>query len=412
MRIIHAHKYFHSRDGASRYMQGLMRLEERAGHTVIPFAMHDPRNDPTPWSTYFVSPLDTSHLARGLGAVRQFGRALWSKEAKFKMGRLLDDFRPDVVHVHNLYTHLSPSVLAACKERNIPVVMTVNDYGIVSANYGLWDGAQPIEPDHAGIWSTTRSRFIKHSMVASLAVASIFKLQRLWHLYESTVDVFVPCSNFVRDAMIAVGYPGDRIVVQNLFAEPFMVDEAFAASRKRNFILFAGRLEEYKGAQTLIEAARARPLVEVKIAGTGPQEASLRELAKDCPNVTFLGFVPSRQLWSLMREAAVVVVPSIWYEPFGLVAIEAMAQATPVIVSDRGGLPEIVVDGVSGLVFKAGKAKDLGAKIDLLLSDGLRRQTMGQAARERAWAISNPQDHLAKIVNLYIKVIAGSHIHR
>ncbi|MCR4312319.1 MAG: glycosyltransferase, partial [Candidatus Uhrbacteria bacterium] len=114
----------------------------------------------------------------------------------------------------------------------------------------------------------------------------------------------------------------------------------------------------------------------------------------------------------LMRRAAVVVVPSMWYEPFGLVAVEAMAQSTPVIVSDRGGLPEIVQDGVSGLVFKAGDAKDLQKKLGSLLGDAPRRQTMGKAARERAWKVSNPQDHLANILDLYIKVGAEPHIHR
>ncbi|KKW30239.1 MAG: Glycosyl transferase group 1 [Candidatus Uhrbacteria bacterium GW2011_GWD2_52_7] len=393
-------------------MQGLMKLEERAGHTAIPFAMHDAKNDGTPWSRYFVSPLDTSRPHWGLGALSQAKRALWSTEAKTKMGRLIDDFRPDVVHAHNLYTHLSPSPLAACKERGVPVVMTVNDYGIVSANYGLWGNGRPVDPQRAGILSTTRSRFIKHSAVASFTLASLFAFQRLWKMYESYVDVFVPCSQFVRDALITVGYPADRIVVQHLFAEPFMVDEAYPAERKKKFVLFAGRLEDYKGVQTLIEAGRALPDVEIRIVGTGPQEAMFRKMAGSAANIRFVGFVPGRQLWGMMREAVAVVVPSIWYEPFGLVAVEAMAQSTPVIVSDRGGLPEIVQDGVSGLVFKGGDAKDLRKKIELLLGDAKKCQTMGKAARERAWAISNPQEHLAKIIDLYIKVQAGPNIHR
>lgn len=403
MRIVHAHKYFHSYDGASRYMQSLMKLEERAGHTVVPFAMHDPRNSPTPWSRYFVSALDTSRVGRGLGAFSQLGRALWSREAKRNMGSLLDDFRPDVVHAHNLYTHLSPSPLAACRERNVPVVMTVNDYGIVSANYGLWSGTKPIAPEHSGIWSTTRSRFIKHSALASFALSTVFALSRMRKTYIDLVDVFLPCSNFVRDAMIAVGYPAERIVVQNLFAEPFMVGDAYSAKRKGDFVLFAGRLEAYKGAATLIDAVKGTD-ISLKIAGTGPQEAELRRLAAGAANVEFLGFVPSRRLWELMRQAQAVVVPSMWYEPFGLVAVEAMAQSTPVIVSDRGGLPEIVEDGVSGLVFKAGNPKDLRKKIELLLGDPKKREKIGAAGHERAMAISSPQEHLARILDMYMQV--------
>lgn len=411
MRIIHAHKYYHSRDGASRYMQGLMRLQERAGNTVVPFAMHDPRNDPTPWSRYFVSSLDTVSAGRGLGAARQFGRALWSTEAKRKMGELLDDFRPDIVHAHNLYTHLSPSPLAACKERGIPVVMTTNDFGVVSANYALWDGRQPVDPRQAGIWSTTRMRFAKGSFAASFALASIFAFQRTWKMYERYVDLFLPCSNFVRDALVAVGYPAERIVVANLFAEPFMVDDAYPAERRGDYVLFAGRLESYKGPQTLIEAMKGLPDIKLKIAGTGPEEAKLREMAKGMKNVEFLGFVASSNLWDLMRHAACVVVPSIWYEPFGLVAVEAMAQSTPIIVSDRGGLAEIVEEGISGLHFQAGDAKDLRKKLTDLLENRGRLEAMGKAARNRAWEISNPQAHLAKILELYSKLIAEPHIH-
>lgn len=405
MRIVHVHKYFHSFDGASRYMQSLMKLEERAGHTVVPFAMHDPRNSPTPWSRYFVSALDTSHVGRGLGAFAQLRRAWWSREAERKMGKLLDDFRPDVVHVHNVYTHLSPSPLAACKARNIPVVMTVNDYGIVSANYGLWNGHDPIAPNRAGIWSTTRSRFIKHSALASFVLSTMFVLSRMRKTYADLVDVFVPCSHFVRDAMIAVGYPAEKIVVQHLFAEPFMVDDAYSAKRRGDFVLFAGRLESYKGAATLIAAVKGTN-VNVKIAGTGPQEQELRKLAQGSLNIEFLGFVPSRPLWELMRQAQAVVVPSVWYEPFGLVAVEAMAQGTPVIVSDRGGLPEIVEDGVSGLVFKAGNAKSLKKQLDVLLGSPKKREKIGAAGRERAMAISNPQEHLAKILEIYSSLTA------
>ena len=406
MIIVHAHKYFHSQDGASRYMQGLMRLEERAGHTVVPFAMRDPRNDPTPWSRYFVSSLDTSRVVWGAAALQQFSRARWSREAEAKMGELLDDVQPDVVHAHNLYTHLSPSPLAACKARGVPVVMTVNDYGIVSANYMLWNGRRPMDPRHAGVLASTRSHFAKGSYAASFALASLFAFGRTWRLYRDLVDMFVPCSNFVREALIAVGYPADRIAVVNLLAEPLLVDDAYPAERRGDFVLFAGRLETYKGAHVLIEAMRGMRGVPLKIAGTGPAEAALREAAKGMSNVEFLGFVGSHRLWDLMRRAACLVVPSLWNEPFGLVAVEAMAQSTTVIVSDRGGLPEIVEHGVSGFVVPAGNAKELRKHIGLLLNDPVRREAMGKAARDRAGEVSNPQAHLAKIIEIYTKVTA------
>src|SRR3989338_2872839 len=111
MKIIHAHKYFYERAGAERYMFDLMELEERAGHTVAPFCMHYPKNKPSPWSEFFVSELLTEDRAGNpILAFKQLKRALWSREAYQKMARLLDAFEPDVVHIHNIYTHLSPSI--------------------------------------------------------------------------------------------------------------------------------------------------------------------------------------------------------------------------------------------------------------------------------------------------------------
>lgn len=401
MRIIQAHKYYYLRAGAERYMLGLSKLLEEQGHTVAPFAMQYPKNLPTPWDEFFVSEIKTQGIGRGFGAVKQFTRALWSSEAKKKIGKLLDVFEPDIVHAHNLYTHLSPSVLAACNARNIPVVMTIHDYAFLSANYALWAGEDVMDLSRLGIFSTAKTRFIKNSYLATFALSFIQRLQFHLNLYDRYINHYFVSSNFMQDLMIENGFKKDKISIERLFLEDMPIN----AQQDEGYILCVGRLEKYKGVHTLIEVMKDYPNANLKIAGTGEYESELRSLAKGMKNVEFLGFVSGAALWNLMAKARVAVVPSIWYEPFGLVAMEAMSQATPVITSDRGGLAEIVEEGISGTHFKAGNVDHLSSVLKEFIHDPSHAASMGEAARVRANQISNPHKHVERIIDRYKRLI-------
>jgi len=411
MRIIHVHKYFHSRDGASRNARGLMRLQEEAGHTVAPFAMHDERNEPTPWSEYFVSNLETKNVVIGVSAFRQLGRALWSIEAAKKFGKMLDVFRPDIVHVHNIYTHLSPSVLHEAKKRGIPMVMTVHDYALMSANYSLWDEKKmkSMSLDDIGIFATAKTKYVKGSFLGTLVLEMILKFHQMLNVYDGAISHYITYSNFVRDVMIASGIPKEKITVMHAFAEPLMRLDPLrlplvkGEGNQGPFVLFAGRLESYKGVHVLIEALKYLPAtIQIKIVGVGPDEARLKMIVGKEKRVEFLGFVPGNELWKMMAQAAVVVVPSIWNEPYGLVALEAMCQGTPIIVAKSGGLPEIIGDSEAGIAVPAGDAKALARAISSIVAHPDRAKTMGKAARERAKEIGDPQAHLAKVMELYM----------
>lgn len=403
MKILHAHKYFHLRRGAERYMLGLMRLQEQAGHIVAPFSMHYPHNLPSTWEEFFVSEINTeAGVGRGLNAWRQFRRAWWSREAERKMEAMLEAFQPDIVHVHNIYTQISPSILRPCRKRKIPVVMTLHDYALVSANYALWAGDRPMDLNHLGLFETARTKYIKNSYLATLASAFIQKWHQFFKTYQRSVDLFLPVSNFVREVYAHAGFNENQLEV----VYPFANLPQAKPVKDQGYILYVGSLEKNKGVQTLIEAMRTFPGVPLKIAGQGPAEQELKDLARDLPGVEFLGFVAGEALTELMSAAQAVVVPSIWYEPFGLVAVEAMSCGTPVIVSDRGGLPEIVEHGLSGRVFKAGDANDLRDRIKEILFDDHLVQALGEVAQERARALADPAAHLERILSIYSRIIA------
>jgi Glycosyltransferase Family 4 len=177
MRILHINKYNHERDGVGRYMHDIMRLADAEGHATAVLAMHYPTNNPSPWEDFFVSNLETSHPARGIGALRQLARTVWSYEAYKKTRAIIAAFQPDVIHAHNLYTHLSPAVLTAARHARIPVVLTAHDYGYISANYGLFDGRKPLAASAS--WSTIiKTKSIKHSALATAAVDAVVRVQK------------------------------------------------------------------------------------------------------------------------------------------------------------------------------------------------------------------------------------------
>jgi glycosyltransferase involved in cell wall biosynthesis len=411
MRILHVHKYFHSRDGGSRYEQALMRLQEEAGHTVAPFAMHDSRNSPSPWGEFFVSNLDTRKASFGLGAFHQLFRALWSREAAQKFDRLLDAFRPDVIHVHNIYTQISPSVLAVAKRHGIPVVMSVHDYALVSANYSLWNKDRSMDLRHVGIWATARTKYIKGSFLATLLLELVLKFHHFIGAYDGAISRYLVSAHFMRDVLMRAGFDEKKFSMVGALAEPLMKESKDRGvvgmkSAKEKMVLFAGRLETYKGAQVLIESVKHLSKdIRIVIAGTGPDESRLKAMAGRDDRVTFLGFVPGDRLWEMMREAAVVVVPSVWAEVYGLVALEAMSQGTPVIVAKSGGLPEVVGDSKAGIVVPPGDAKALARAIERVLGDAGLAAAMGKAAYERAWEVGNPQAHLEEIMKVYSEVM-------
>lgn len=379
-------------------MVELMRLQEADGHTVAPFAMHDPRNIPTPWDNYFVSNLETKRVARGLGAVKQLGRALWSREAASKMDKMLHDFDPDVVHVHNIYNHLSPSILSVCRRRGVPVVMTVHDYSLLSANYALWTGENVLQ--WRGLFSTTATRFAKGSLSASFALSLVHAAHRLMGAYRP-IEKFMVFSHFMEQELVRSGWERRSIVELFPFSAPLLRRLVPEKVKSRQGVLFAGRLEPYKGIAVLLAAAKKMPEVDFLFAGKGSQEGLVQRAAEQQPNVKYLGFLEDEEMWQQMASAQVVAVPSLWAEPFGLVALEALVIGTPILVSDRGALPELVRDNSFGRIFKADDPGDFVRQLKKFLATPGTAEAMGKKGREWAKKMADPAKHLQRVMAVY-----------
>lgn len=350
MRILHINKYNHERDGVGRYMHDIMRLADTHGHTTAILAMRHSKNNPSPWEHFFVSNLETARIGRGFNALRQLARTLWSYEAYKKTRAIISAFKPDVIHAHNLYTHLSPSVLSAAKDMGIPVVLTAHDYGYISANYGLFDGVAPISA-RASWYEVVKTRCIKKSALVTGIVDAVVRIQKKIGMWTNGVTHILTASEAVRRALIEGGYRESLIRSVPLPSGTSGVYEGKTPMLHRvQRIIFASRFEAYKGIDVVTELVRRMPDVQFVCIGHGAEEERMRILAAKVKNLNIISVLPPRELWEMIRVSAGVIVPSCWPEPFGLVALEALALGTPAIVSSLGGLSEIVEHGVSGFV--------------------------------------------------------------
>ena len=414
MNIIQANKHYYHRSGADNYIFGLTELLEEHGHTVIPYAMQHKKNLRSPWESLFPGYIQTKTPGISFDALRTVGRGIYSFEARNNMYRLIRESRPDLCHIHNIYAQISPSILDALRDRKIPTVMTVHDYHLVAPNYMLWSRNRIEDWSRAGLLRSTLSRYHKNSYAASFAQSLTFKIHSWRRSYQKGIDLFITPTDFVRQKMIDSGFGPDRIRTIPHFIEcpsPFRRRGLSLLSREEGlgggsaYVLFAGRLVSEKGADVLIRAMEQLPGIKCKIVGSGSELSNLREQARNMNNVEFMGWQTSEQLWDLYRGARAVVVPSLWYEVFGLVALEAMACGTPVIASDIGGLPEVVQDGVTGRLFPAGDVQALAQCIADLVQHPDQAEQYSQAALDRVKQEHNPNLHYNRIMQAYRDVL-------
>src|SRR3989338_8425594 len=266
MKIIQAHKYYWHRDGAANYVLDWSRILHERGHEVAPFAMQGLENLPSPWSRYFIA--ETNLRSPDLSPwylAKAAGRFFYSFEAKQKFTELCEAFKPEILHVHNLYHHLSTAPLEVALARKIPVVMTIHDYALLSSNYSL---------------SPRGTSYYPHSFPARLFAHTSFLFERWRGVYEKTVRYFIAPSQFVKDLFVESGFPAERLRVIPYFVSPVLMDASSHASGPPYF-LYVGRLSPEKGVAVLLQAlARLGPEFYLKIVGSGPQDRELKILTE------------------------------------------------------------------------------------------------------------------------------------
>ena len=387
MRILLSNKFYYRRGGDCIYMLNLEQLLKAHGHDVAVFAMDYPENIETPWRKYF--PRNMSKL---MALTRPFG----SREVKSKFNKLLDDFRPDVVHLNNIHTQLSPVIAELAHIRGIRVVWTLHDYKLLCPRYDcLRDGKTVCEQCFNGDKTPCRTyRCMKGSRLASevgYREAVMWNRERL----EAYTDLFICPSRFMAEKMAQGGFRKDKLKVLCNFidVEKCRKDDY----SKDDYYCYVGRLSHEKGVATLVEAASRLPY-RLKVIGGGPLLEQLKiknEQLKD--NVEFLGYKQWEEIKEIAGRARFTVIPSEWYENNPLSVIEAECIGTPVLGARIGGIPELISDGVNGMTFESGNAVGLAEKIKDMFAETFDYKAIAEAAMKRY----NAENYYNEIMKIY-----------
>ena len=402
MRILHVNKFLYRRGGAESYMLDLARLQADAGHTVEFFAMAHPDNLPSRYAAHFPGHVELEPPpARPDQRVAATTRMLWSPEARRGMDHVLEAFNPDIVHLHNIYHQLSPSVLRPLAERQVPAVMTLHDYKLVCPTYLLLAQGRVCEACLDGHFRHAVSRRCKGgSLGASAVLALESAVHRRARAYDP-VQVFICISRFQAGKMAEGGVYPDRLALL-----PGFVDTRGLSPRAGpgSGIVYAGRLSSEKGVDVLIEAVGRLRASRLELVGDGPERGRLEALAaaRAPGRVGFHGRVPRERVLELVSAAAVAVMPSRCHDNQPMAILEAFACGVPVVATSLGGMPELT-EGGAGVTVPPDDPDALAGAVGRLLRDSAAAAAMGRAARARAEQAFSPDRHLAGLERLYAR---------
>ncbi len=403
MKVIQANKFYFLKGGAEKYMLEVSDWLGSHGHEVVPFAMEHPDNIKTPYARLFPSHVFTEKTSFGWQGIRTISRMIYSIEARRKLATLIRETKPDICHIHNIYTQISPSILHTLHVERMPVVMTVHDHHLVSPQYNVWAHGCGKNHRDSGMVKATTSRFHKGSFLATFAQAGVHKLHKRMKLYSKNVDLFIAPTMYMKRQLVRGGIPAQKIRVNHYGISARAIEPHFKSD---GYFLFVGRLSEEKGVETIVRLAKMLPDIRFKIVGRGPDATHLHRLGHGMNNLQFLGFRVGDELKELYKNAAAMLLPSRVHEVSPLSVLEAMAAGTPVIASDVGGVPELVEDRRAGFLVKPIDLNSWAEAIMRIAYDNDLRDQMSRAARHRIETHFKPTDHYDRLLRVYEEAIA------
>ena len=384
MRILLVHNRYQQYGGEDTVVEAEAQLLRDAGHEVDSFFVH---ND------------DIHGLGSKLAAA---ALTTYNPQSRARLRARLRSRRPDVVHAHNIFPRLTPSIFDACRDERVPSVMTLHNYRLGCANGLLFRDGQPCEDCLSGTaFNAVRHRCYRGSRMGSAVVASMIGYHRQAGTWRDKVSRFIALTKFARTRLVRAGLPADKIRIKpNFVSDPL---EGPALSAPGTTALYVGRLSVEKGLRTLIAAWRGIDM-PLRIVGDGPLRGELERAAP--ANVTFLGHLDRGPVFGEIARAAFLVVPSIWYEGFPMTVVEAMAMGRPIVASAIGGLAEIIADGQEGVHFRPGDADDLRRAVEHLRAAPAAGAKMGAAARARYLLQLSPESNARMLDDIYAELLA------
>jgi glycosyltransferase involved in cell wall biosynthesis len=388
VKVLVVHNRYQHAGGEDVVVEQECHMLRNAGHEVI---------------TYLRSNDEIKSFSR-LQRLALIPRTVWATDTRREFKALLERERPGIVHVHNTFVMISPSIFSACEEAGIPVVHTLHNYRLMCPT-GLFyrDGHVCEECVQMSLWSGIRHGCYHDSGAATAVVAGMIAVHRRLHTWSQPSHFYIALSQFARQKFVDSGLPEERIFVKPNFVHP---DPGLPSDREQ-YAVFAGRLSAEKRVDNLLHAwERSNSHFPLLILGDGPERPGLEEAARhrNLSGIDFKGRVPRAQVIEIVRKARFLVFPSELYENFPVAIVEAFACGTSVVCSRMGAMQEIVSDGSTGLLFAPGQVDDLAEKMDWAWAHPDQMNKMGRQARREYETKYTAETNYQLLMDIYNQV--------
>ncbi len=343
MKVLLIHNFYLEPGGEDQVFSAEGDLLREHGHTVIHYTMHN--------KTIVKQP-----------ALTRMKSVLWNPLSYLHIRQLIQQHRPDVAHFHNIFPLISPSGYYAAHAEKVPIVQTLHNYRMFCLN-GIFFRDQHVCLDCFGKlipWPGVKHTCYRRSRLASLGAMSALVLHRLLKTWKTHVDQFIALTEFSRNVYLEGGIDPDRITLK----PNFLQKDPEIGTGLGGYALFVGRLVPEKGLETIINAwEKLKERVPIKIVGDGEMAPRLTQLAHQLPGFDYVGPRSQTEVVALMKNALVLIFPSMWYECLPRTIIEAYGVGLPVVASNIGAMKSLIHHGKTGLHFIAGDSGDLAEKV-------------------------------------------------
>ena len=393
MKILLVHNSYQHPGGEDVVVNQEHHLLERAGHRVVTYRR-------------------TNHeiLERSaLGRPALLKQIVWATDTRREVAKLLLQEKPDLVHAHNTFMMVSPSLFSACKEACVPVVQTLHNYRFLCPAATFFrEGKVCEECVQHGVWRGVRFGCYRESRPATAAVALMLAVHRGLGTWTKMVDCYIALTEFARQKFVTGGLPPDRVRVKPNFVQP----DPGPRDGIGHYALFAGRLSSEKGLRSLFAAwKRLHSCIPLLIVGDGPLRAELESEAErlGLSRIHFQGRLTREQTLAAMQKARFLLYPSECYESFPMSIAEAFACGTPVICSQLGAMQEIVEDRRTGLHFEPGDAEDLAQKVEWAWAHPCQMADLGKEARREFENKYTAEKNYLALMDIYRRALANSY---
>jgi glycosyltransferase involved in cell wall biosynthesis len=381
MKILLCHNFYQQYGGEDQVFNTETDLLKTRGHQVLHYTVHN-------------QAVNTMHPL-ALGKV-----TIWNHQIYRELRALLHQEKPQVVHFHNTFPLISPAAYYAAYKEDIPVIQSLHNYRLLCPNAQFLRAGQVCEDclPHFIPWPGIVHACYRRNRAATTVVATMLVVHRVWHTWQKMVDTYVVPTEFARRKFIEGGLPASKIFVKPNFVYP---DPGVGGGSGR-YALFVGRLSPEKGLDTLLAAwSHLNTKIELKIVGDGPLAEQVVAATRRLSSVEWLGQLSHQQVLALMKEAYILLFPSVWYEGLPLVIIEAYAVGLPVVASNLGAMSSLVDPGRTGLHFQANNAEDLATQVQWALEHPAELSQMRQAARQEFQENYSADQTYQRLIDLY-----------